>query len=468
MFIDREFELDAFEKRFKSGKPELVPIYGRRRVGKTELIKQFSGDKKSLYLLATLTSEKDMLEEFSARIADFFKDEVLKANPFRNWDGLFTYLAQKTKEERIVVTFDEFPYLVRINEALPSILQKYWDEHFSATKIFLILCGSSIGMMEREVLAYKAPLYGRRTGQLLLGPLDFGASSKFFPNYRLEEKITAYAILGGVPAYLLEFTDKKSIGGNVRDRVLGRDKFLYNEIQFLLREELREPANYFSILRALSLGKTALNEVVQATGLERGTVARFLSILIDLKIVERKVPVTERHPHKSRKGVYKIADNFFNFWFRFIYPNRDRLEMGREEDVLRDKIVPALDQFISSGFEEVCRQTLWKLNDERALPFVFEKVGSWWEKGKEIDLVALNERTKQALFAECKWSKKQVDLGDVEHLERTAENVDWYQKGRDEHFAVFSKSGFRKGCLDYCKANGVLTFDLTQIGKIWS
>jgi len=467
MFVDRENELKALEDLYKSGKAVFMPIYGRRRVGKSELILRFMAGKKGVYLLGKTIAEKAMLETFSTRISSVFSDNVLEKNPLRSWEALFAYLCQKAEKENIVVAMDEFPYLVKTNDALPSILQAEWDEHIKDSKMFLILCGSSIGMMEKEVLEYKSPLYGRRTGQILLHPLRFRHIRPFLPGYSEKSLMEAYAILGGVPAYLLEFDKSRSIAQNIENNILARDSYLYDEVPFLLREELREPANYFAILKELSFGKTALNDLVNSTGLERGMVSSYLDSLIALKIVERRVPVTEKNPHKSRRGIYRIADCFFRFWFRFVFPNKDLLVMDKQREVMKNSISPYLDSFVAFAFEDVCREILWEVNDGRSLPFMFERIGAWWGGGNEIDIVALSETSREILFAECKWTSKPVDIGIVKGLLEKSRLVEWNREKRKEHFALFSKSGFTEGCKAYCRENAILTFDLPDIEKMF-
>jgi AAA+ ATPase superfamily predicted ATPase len=270
------------------------------------------------------------------------------------------------------------------NPAFPSILQRLWDTRLRNTHIFLILCGSTISLMEREVLTYRAPLYGRRTGQYLLVPLEFLTLDSFFPHYSPEELVTAYAVLGGTPAYLRQFDDDAPLAANIEGRILTPQTYLYDEARFLLLQEVREPHAYFAILEAMARGNTRPNEIAQAAGLGGGAAAMpYVKTLMDLRLVERRVPATERYPHKSRKGHYRIGDPFFRFWFRFVYPHRSALEEGRTHQTLERHVLPHLDQFTSEVFEEICRRHLWRLE----LPFVPERVGrggvpraksTWW------------------------------------------------------------------------------------------
>jgi len=451
-FVNREIELETLEKRFKTNKPELFILYGRRRVGKTELIKQFMKDKPHIYFLSDKRHEKEQLKEFSKKIGEFFIDKLLINRGFGDWIDVFEYLKEKLKN-RIIFVIDEFPFLMTANKAIPSIFQKGWDEYLQNTKVFLILCGSSIAMMEKGTLSYKSPLYGRRTGQWKLDPLNFHEAQEFFPNYSIEKKIEVFSILGGIPAYLKQFDDMKDIFYNIEEKILKRDSFLYNEPEFVLREELKEPKTYFSILKNLSFGKTKLNEIATSLEMERNKVSMYLSILENLDIVGRLIPVTERHPHKSRKGLYFIKDNFFKFWFRFVFPNRGDIEVGKTEDVLKNEIIPNFNQFVSLVFEDICVEII-----KRKSLFNFERIGRWWYKDKEIDIVALNEQTKEILFVECKWQDNVNARKILEELKEKSKFVDWNKDKRKEYYAVFAKSFKEK-----IKEDNLMLFDLKDL-----
>ncbi|WP_297469011.1 ATP-binding protein [Thermococcus sp.] len=398
-FVDRKCELSLLENRLGSGKGEFIVIYGRRRVGKTALIMEFLKRHGGIYLLARETSDLENLKRFSERIALYFNDEVLLKNPFQSWDALFEYLHQKSLEERLIVAIDEFPYLVLSNRALPSILQEYWDTKFYEGKLYLIISGSSVSMMER-LLGYKSPLYGRRTAQLKMEPLDFFSAREFLPGFTLEDFVRAYSILGGTPAYLLEFEDNLTLAENLLERYFRQDSLLYSDAQFVLREELDRPRLYFAILEAIARGRTTVGEIMNETGLERATVGKYVSVLIDLGIVRRDVPVTESR--KSKKGRYYINDPYFAFWFRYVYPNADLIETGNGDMLLRI-VMNDLDEYVGRIFEDIARQFL--LKKSRELPLRPTKIGRWWSKGEEVDLVLLDEIEKKALLVEVKWKE---------------------------------------------------------------
>ena len=322
MFINRVSELTHLEELYRSGRAELFVLDGRRRVGKTELVRAFCESKPNVFFIATLGSDSDQLAAFSQAIWRFNHGEGAEGFTFPSWEAAFRALSDLPG--RPIVVLDEFTYLISGNKAIPSILQKAWDAWLRNTQVFVILCGSYIGMIEREVLGYQAPLYGRRTGGYLLQPLELPAAAAFFPRYAPLQRTEAWAVLGGMPYYLGVFSDADDIFANIRRHILDVQGTLYNEAHLLLMEELREPRNYFSILRAVAQGDTRLNEIAQAAGVGDGaTAARYLDTLQQMRVVRRVVTATESQPEKSRKGLYQIADPFLRFWFRYVHPYRN-------------------------------------------------------------------------------------------------------------------------------------------------
>ena len=451
MFINREKEIKFLEKQWKSKKPELIVVYGKRRVGKTELIKQFIKNKPAIYFLADKRSALEQLKELGTILGNYYKDTILKKRGFSDWLEVFQYLKEKSANERLIFVVDEYPYLVEIDSSVTSLFQKGWDEYLSKSKIFLILCGSSVSMMESEALIYKSPLYGRRTGQILLKPLSFFESWKFFPKKSFEKFLEIFTITGGIPAYLLQINPQLSVEKNIRTKIFPKTEFLHNEIEFILKEELREPKNYLSILRAIAWGKRKFGEITNETGLQKNVLTKYLNTLKSLQLIEKEVPITEKNPEKSRKGLYKIEDNFTNFWFQYIYPNKSDLEMERFDEVLR-KWKQSFNILVAMTYEKVSRETLWRLK-EKIPPM--QRIGKWWEKEKEIDLVALNWSSREIIFGEVKWSEKKVGVNVYFNLKKKASYVQWNRGNRKNYFILFSKSGFTQEMVELAKKEKV-------------
>jgi AAA+ ATPase superfamily predicted ATPase len=452
-FIDRERELGALQKFWKGKEAQLIVIYGKRRIGKTELIKQFIKERPHVYYLAQRINERENLRFLGDAVGDFYKDDILKSTGFQEWRWFFEY-ARKHIRKRTLLVFDEFPYLAEANKGISSIFQAGWDEHLKNIPVFLILCGSSIGMMESEVLSQKAPLFGRRTGQIFLKPFSFADASKFYPSLNFDRCLEFVSIAGGNPSYLKRFNPKVSLDRNIIENILRPETFLYDEVEFILWEELREPRNYFAILKAVALGKHMFGEIVNETGLAKSNLHKYLFILEDLRLIQKEIPVTEKNPLKSRKGLYKLQDQFFRFWFRYVLPNKRNIEEGTSDYVLR-KIKNDFSAVVADNFETVCQETVRGHQDKL---FLFDKIGRWWDKNEEIDLVAVNDEEKKILFGEAKWSKKPVGVDIYDNLKRKSLLVDWNKEERTEYFCLFSKSGFTDSLLKRAEKEKIALF----------
>ncbi|MEA2005878.1 MAG: ATP-binding protein [Acidobacteriota bacterium] len=453
-FIDREKELNSLNDCWASKEPQLIVIYGRRRIGKTELIKQFIKDKPHIYFLSQQISEQENLKMLGKLVGEHFDDLILMDKGFDSWAMFFEYL-RKHAWERLILAIDEFPYLAESNKGISSIFQAGWDEYLKKLPVFLILCGSSIAMMEREVLISKAPLYGRRTGQIMLKPFGFYEASEFFPELKFEEKLKYYSVMGGNPSYLNRIDPKISFEKNIASSILSPASPLYSEVEFLLREELREPRKYLAILKAIALNKTRISEIVNETGFEKTILHKYLFVLEDLHLIHKEYPVTEKNPLKSKKGLYRLEDQFFKFWFRYVLPNRSKIEEGKPELVL-ESINLDINTLVAENYEVVARQIIRKAEDKI---FSFDKVGRLWDRNEEIDLIAMNEKENKILFSEVKWSNKPVGVNILEDLKRKAELVDWGRGKRKEYYCLFSKSGFTEAMKKLAREENILLFE---------
>jgi AAA+ ATPase superfamily predicted ATPase len=410
-------------------------------------------DKPHVYFLGQRVNGIDNRRWLADLAADHFKDDFLKTAGFPDWRAFFQYGRDRIKT-RTVLAIDEFPYLTEAEKGLPSIFQTGWDEYLRETPVFLILCGSSIAMMESEVLAEKSPLFGRRTGQIQLKPFRFAEARKFYPRASFDRCLEFYALAGGSPSYLKRLDPGRSVLDNIISQVLPPEAFLAREVEFLLREELREPRNYFAILKAIAFGKSKIGEIVNDTGLDKGILHRYLFTLDDLQVIQKEVPVTERLPLKSRKGLYRIQDQFIKFWFRHILPNRAAIEEGRYERLLPrlESDFPAL---VAENYEKLAVDIVRARED---LFFPMDAAGRWWNREEEIDLVAINEERREILFGEAKWSARPVGIDVYRDLKRKAPLVDWHNGERTERFCLFSRSGFTKNMRELARKEQAILF----------
>lgn len=452
-FVDREKELDFLNSEYAKKESSLVIIYGRRRIGKTSLIKEFEKNKDTIYFLATEESEQQNIQVFKNIVAENLKNNLLLDTNVQKWETIFKEIAKTKLERKKLIVIDEFQYLGKANSAFPSIFQKIWDEILKEKNVMVILCGSLIHMMEAQALNYNSPLYGRRTGQIKLKQIPFKNYKEFF-NSNLTEKelIEKYAVTGGVPKYIESFTARKSIYDEIQENILNKQSYLYEEPLFLLQNEVLEVGNYFSIIKSIAAGNRKLGNIASNLSVSPTSLSKYLQTLINLDILEREVPVTEKNSEKSKKGQYKIKDNFIAFWFQFIYPNKAFLEMGQEQVVLNKIKKNFIDNNVSFVYEDVCREKMWELNAEGKLGMSFDKLGRWWNQDQEIDIVGVDTTGEDIIFGECKYyTNKQMDAKVFYELQSKSKLVDWRKEKRKETYILFSISGYTEELKEIAK-----------------
>ena len=447
-FIGRESELKRMEEDFSSNGSNLYIIYGRRRVGKTTLLQKFIENKKAIYFLATEESEESNLKQFQEVAYEKTKLGVLRPENRLSWYDIFDLIS--SGDQKMVIVMDEYQYLVTGNKSISSIIQKIWDEILSKRKVMLILCGSIINMMYAETLNYTSPLYGRRTSQINLKPLNFENYKSFFENKNIEEVIEFYSVTGGVPKYVEIFDRESTLEENVSKHIFDKNGFLYEEPYFLLGKEFKEIGMYFSILKTISNGSHKLSEIASKMEVGQNSLGYYLNVLAQMDLLYRDVPVTETNPEKSKKGLYFLKDNFISFWFKFVYPNRSFLEIGNIVYVVQ-KFKDEFTKYVSLVYEELARQNTTALASQGYFDHEILKVGRWWNGDDEIDIVGIDKSGKPNLFGECKYTNKVVDIKVLSDLLKKVEkNFDLISK---PEFLIYSKSSFSQELIDYARDN---------------
>ncbi len=452
MFIGRDRELASLNKLYASDKFEFAVLYGRRRVGKTALINQFIEDKKSIYFMGVESNARQNLENFSKSIVEY-STGVQAETSFLSFQAALEYVFQLALKERLVLAIDEYPYVARASESLASTLQLLIDKNKDYSKLMLILCGSSMSYMEDHVLAYKAPLYGRRTAQMKIQPFNFEETCQYFQNFSGEDKALVYGIAGGTPQYLLQMDDNLSIEDNIKNTFLNPASFLFEEPENLLKQEVREPALYNAVITAIATGASRMSEISTKVGEDTSVCAAYLKNLIALGLIRKETPYGQK---ESRKSIYVIADNMFRFWYRFVPGNQSIIARGAVE-LSYKRIEPYLSDYMGKVFEEICQQYLWKLLLNGESPVDFQDIGRWWGTDSstrtqtEIDIMGEQDKDT-ALFAECKWTNERVDAGVLETLAKRSQLFHY----ENTHLYLFAKNGFTKGCEEAaCAKNNI-------------
>lgn len=460
-FINRKEELKWLAEAYRkaSGQGQLLVIYGKRRVGKTELVTHFFQGKPCVcYYLANRTTKEEQLRSATAVFAAGLGDSYLTGAGFPGWREFFDYLIKKVGERRKpnkpqVLIFDEFPYLAEADKGIASFFQYGWDMGLKDRKVLLVLMGSSISMMYREVLVKSAPLYGRRTGQWLVEPFNFGQTKIFYPGAGFANSFSLYAVSGGIPAYARVFDGQKTLKENILAQILPEGKYLAIEPELLLAEEFDDPRSYLTILQAIGLGRTKFSQILQQSQLPATALPVYLKTLIDLRLVKKEVPVTETVPQKSKKGSYSLSDPFLRFYFSFIFPNSS-LVKSRAYNLLFARHGAVLTRLVSKAYEDAAVEFVRRAIKQGAMPD-FEQIGRWWDKNTEIDLVGLNEEANAILFGEVKWNNRPLKPSVLTELRQKAEKVSWGKPGRREYFVLVAKGGFSPELAKLAKKEGV-------------
>ncbi|WP_048147306.1 ATP-binding protein [Pyrococcus abyssi] len=447
-FVNRKRELKVLERAWEEGF-RLFVVYGRRRVGKTALLRKFLENKRGIYFLCSQRGYEKDLKRFSQEISSFIGAPVR----FESFKDAFKFLRGQGK---LLVIFDEFPYLIEADKGVISEFQEIVDIVLEGSEITIILCGSSVGMMEREILSYKSPLYGRASGVLKVKPFRFFDMVEWFGK-DFERLLRLYGVTWGIPKYMEFF--KTGSDDEIINNFFNPSAFLFNEARLLLMEELRNPTRYMQIIEAIAMGKTRLNEIAQYVGIEAKDLSTYLRVLSNLGIVRREVPITER---KAKRGIYVIEDEYFRFYHRFVSPHYEEIDSLNPEPAIRD-FLRNFNTYLGKTFEKVAREFLIEVNKHGGLPFKFMEIGKWWQRSEEIDLLALNRGEKKVLLVEVKWKElgEKEARGVLKDLERKGELVgleNW-----QKYYGLIAK-GIK--CKELLKSEGWLLWDLKDFENL--
>lgn len=464
-FVGRERELRTLEQLYASDTFQLPVIYGRRRVGKTSLINKFIDGKQAVVFTAQESSERENLVGLSRAIAELSAGDSLAtldapAPVFESFDAALEHIFRIARTRRLVFAIDEYPYLAQSYRPISSLLQAKIDREKGQSKLYLVLCGSSMSFMEHQVLGYQSPLYGRRTAQIKVEPFDVFDSAKLLGGFSAEDIVTWYGMVGGVPLYLEQCNPSTTLEENMAERMLRVDSFLFGEPDSYLQQELRDPAMYNAIVRAVASGVGKPSEIASVAGIETAAVTGYLKSLIELGIICKEQPVVDANRKKVR---YRIADNLFRFWYRFVPLYATPLQAGRHEDIAHLIVERHLSTYVGPTFEDVCKQWLLREMGTDRVPLILD-IGRWWgndpmrKEQAEIDIVAVCD-DDTLIFAECKWREKPTDVDVLETLDHRSTLI----PAKKRRLFAFSKSGFTEAC---CEKAAVLDATLVSLSDM--
>ena len=465
MFVGRHQELEQLNQAYQENDFQFTVIYGRRRIGKTSLINEFLKDKKAIYYVALEENAEDNLKRFSDAISIFKNTDQGGKEKFANFEECFKEITRLAQKQRVILVIDEFPYLAKAYPTISSMLQSYIDHEFKETNLFLILCGSSMSFMERQVLGYQSPLYGRRTLALKLEPFKLSEAHEMLPKLSKEDAFIINTVCGGVPQYLSYMSDSMSVADNIKKNFLTKSGRLFDEPNNLLQQELRDPTNYNSIINAIASGASKHSKIAQSAHLQTGPLTTYLNNLIDLGIVEKKLPVTEQKKSRSKNIVYRICDGMFRFWYTFVGKQTDLIERGLT-DLAWVKVQKNLSDFMGPEFEKYSQDFMWSQDmNEKIVPNPFIHLGNWWGTDKrthqqvELDIVGFSDDERDGYFGECKWKNELISRSVLEKLITNSEIFKYPIK----HYYLFSKSGFTDSCQELAEKINCQLFTFEEI-----
>ena len=446
MFYCREEELQTMNRRYEKGRFECIVIYGRRRVGKTALINEFCKGKPTVYFSALNASSQENLEALSKAIYICKNPNSPAAPTYRSYDDALDEITAMAKQQRLVFVIDEYPYLAKAEKSFSSRLQHIIDHQWQDSRLYLILCGSSMSFMEYQVLGYESPLYGRRTAQFKIHALTYREMTRFHPNLSAQDQALLYGVTGGIPHYINKLDVEGDLDEALLENLFSTSSYLFEEPENLLKQELREPAIYNSIISAIAGGASRLNEIATKVGLESGVCTKYMKVLLDLGILKKETPITEK---PGKKTVYMIDDNFFRFWYRFVPRNMSVIGAGRMRLVYEQAVKKNYPEYMGLVFEKMCREYLTRYAKD--LPILLSAVGQWWgtdsKTGKEvqIDIVGTPVEGGEYLIGSCKYRNEKIGVDELELLQKYASV---FRKDGVFHYFIFSKGGFTPALLE--------------------
>jgi len=463
MFYGRKNEIAAMNRRYEKNKFECIVIYGRRRIGKTALINEFCKDKPTIFFSALKATAQENLDALSKAIGMYLNPDAGSFPVYRSFEDAFNAITECARQDQLVFVIDEYPYLAKADESISSRLQHIIDHLWQDSKLFLILCGSSMSFMQHQVLGYESPLYGRRTGQFKIEPMTYRECTVFYSQLTPSDQALLYGVTGGIPHYLNKLEIEKNLDAALIEHFFDPAAYLFEEPENLLKQELREPSVYNSIIAAIAGGASRVNEIATKVGLDSSSCMKYLHVLRDLGIVIKESPFAEKN---TKKTIYLVDDNFFRFWYRFVPQNLSMIQAGRTAQIYEKTIKPYYAQYMGLIFEKICKDYL--LRYAKDLPVLPTAIGQWWgsdastRKQIQIDIVCSCADQNEFLIGSCKYRNEAVGCEELALLKQYAEV---FRPGAKFHYLIFSKSGFTDALQSMAKNENINLITLEDLYK---
>ena len=451
MLAGRRNELNRLDSIYSSGKFECVVIHGRRRSGKTALLREFLVNKKGVYFSALETSSNENLKILIDCIDNTPHEPTIEASEINTYEDVFVCMHDMALEERILFIIDDYQFLVSAHRGISELICGQIDKHLNESRLMLVICGSSEPVMESEALGYDSPFHGRRTANIKLQPFNFFETKQIYTSFSQFDIAVIYGLTGGVPKYLEQMDPELSIEDNIRSSFFDISSFMFEEPANILRREIRDPTYYNAVLRAIATGQTKNSEIASAVGLETSACTAYLKNLMALGLVDKHTPVTEK---AGKKTVYEIADNMFRFWYRFVHSNVSQIQCGMADKIWRG-VAQEIPSFMGRVFEDICRQWLQQRNLAGRLPVKLVEIGRWWgidpvwKTDAVVPIVAYAD-DDHAIFGDCEWSEEPMQISALNSLVERSRLFRYTNR----YLYLFSRSGFSAECTEAARRIG--------------
>ena len=451
MFVGRRSELNKLEVVYSSDKFECVIMSGKRRIGKTSLLREFLTNKKGTYFAALESSNRENLESLISCVEALPQESNVGTHEINSFEDVFEFVGKISLTERIVLIIDDYQFLVSAHRGISELICQSIDKNLKNGKLMLIICGSSELVMERETLGYDSAFHGKRTAQMILQPFNFFETRRLYADFSPYDIAVIYGLTGGVPKYIEQMSPELSIEDNIRQNFFNSSSLLFEEPANILRREIRDPTYYNAILRAIAIGLTKNSEIATEVGLETSACTAYLKNLIALGLVGKYTPVTEK---AGKKTIYEIEDSMFHFWYRFVQGNISQIQNGMSDKIWRN-VAREIPSFMSSVFTNICRQWLEQRSLAGRLPLTIVEMGRWWgldpawKTETHVPIVAYSD-DDNAIFGDCDWSEEPTQ---AEALNSLFERSRLFRYA-NRHLYLFSRSGFSEECTETARRIG--------------